>query len=101
MWEEIAPYLSAIILIATAGGAVYKWITPALRVKTTVEKHGERLSKLEEHEKRDLEALNCMQDNIKATSRAMLQVVNHFIDGGNNLEGLKKSRDELTDLLMK
>ena len=99
-WNLISPYLSAIVLIAAAGAAIWKWIAPAFSLKKTVDKHEERLVTIEEHEKKDLAALSDMEQSLKLQNRAMLSIVNHMIDG-NGIEKLKASRDELQDMLMK
>lgn len=99
-WTEVTKILSAIVLIGAAAGVIYKWISPAFKAKSTIAEHENRLNKIEEHEKNDLEMLKDMQMSIKQQNRAMLAVVNHMIDG-NGIDRLRQSRDELTDLLMR
>lgn len=99
-WEDISPYLSAIVLIGGAVAVIAKWIAPAIKLASEVKALKTRVDKLEEHDKRDMETLNDIDTRIKAQTRAMLSVVNHMIDG-NGVESLRASRDELTDLLLK
>jgi len=100
MWEDISPYLSAVVLIGGAVAVIVKWISPALKLAQDVKRMGERIDKLEEHDRKDLSVLEDFDRRMKAQNRAMLSVVNHMIDG-NGIERLRESRDELQDLLMK
>ena len=99
-WDVVSPYLSAIVLIGGAVAVVAKWIAPAIKLANEVKTLKQRIEKLEDHDKKDLETLNDIDTRIKAQTRAMLSVVNHMIDG-HGVDSLRASRDELTDLLLK
>lgn len=100
-WEAISPYLSGIVLLGGAIAVIWKWIAPAFKITKTVKENTERIKKVEEHQANDLNSLKEMESSMKLQNKAMLQVINHFIDGGNNIAGLKAAREELTELLMK
>lgn len=77
--------------ISIVGGAfavVHKWISPAFKLNRRVEV-------LEDHDKRDYEALR----HIAERDSMILEVLSTMIDSqitGNNVEELKKTKAKLT-----
>lgn len=94
------------ITISTA----WAWILAACAAVVTISKAVEVLKKLGkgsimeklDNDNKRLKALEDAQDEQEKTNRvlmrALLALVNHGIDG-NGIEGLKKTRDELTNHL--
>jgi uncharacterized protein YutE (UPF0331/DUF86 family) len=99
VWEIISPYLSAIVLIGGVVAVIAKWIAPALKLADNVKRLGERVERLEEHDKNDKETFKEIDRFQKAQVKATLSMVNHMIDG-NGIEALRRSRDELQDLIL-
>jgi uncharacterized protein YutE (UPF0331/DUF86 family) len=97
-WGIITTILAGIVLVGNASGVLYKWISPAYKLKTTVEEHEKAIKSIKEHEKKDLETLQQLDANSRLQLKTMLDIVNHFIDG-NHVEQMKKTRDEIQDML--
>lgn len=104
MWEDISPYLSAVVLIGGAGAVIWKVLKPvfalvkefkAFRREYEMDKKEtrEKIEKLEDHDRND-------QATFKGMEKALLSIVNHMIDG-NGLEGLKAARNDLQELILK
>ena len=104
MWEDISPYLSAVVLIGGAGAVIWKVLKPvfalvkefkAFRREYEMDKKEtrEKIDKLEDHDRND-------QATFKGMEKALLSIVNHMIDG-NGLEGLKAARNDLQELILK
>lgn len=104
MWEDISPYLSAVVLIGGAGAVIWKLLKPvftlvkefkAFRREYEMDKKEtrEKIEKLEDHDRND-------QATFKGMEKALLSIVNHMIDG-NGLEGLKAARNDLQELILK
>lgn len=99
-WAVVAAILGGIVLVTNAAVAMYKWVSPAIKAKKTIDDHEERLKKIEEHEKENFEALKEIKEYQRSQTRAVLSIVNHTIDG-NGIEKMRESREELTELLMR
>lgn len=97
-WLTISGILGGIVLIGNVGGLIYKVISPAYKLKTTVEEHDKAIKEIHKHEKNDLETLNDLKASNRLQLKTMLDIVNHFIDG-NHVEQMKKTRDEIQDML--
>lgn len=104
MWEDISPYLSAVVLIGGAGAVIWKLLKPvfalvkdfkAFRREYEMDKKNatDRLSKLEGHDQNDAETF-------RGIEKALLSIVNHMIDG-NGIEALKAARNDLQELILK
>lgn len=104
MWEDISPYLSAVVLIGGAGAVIWKILKPvfalvkefkAFKREYEMDKKEtrEKIDKLEDHDRND-------QATFKGMEKALLSIVNHMIDG-NGLEGLKAARNDLQELILK
>ncbi len=82
-----------ISLIGGAAAVIFRWIAPAFRLNKRVEV-------LEDHDKRDFEALK----RIEERDALILKVLSTMLDSqitGNNVEELKKTKKELTEYLAK
>lgn len=97
-WELIAGVAGAIVLIGNAGAMIYKWIRPALMVKQKVEE-------LDRRTVNDFEAIKEMREAIERSDQVnqlhlnvMLKMLNHMIDG-NGKEEMRKTRDDIQDML--
>lgn len=78
-------------IIGGAAAVIFKWITPAFRLNKRVEI-------LEDHDKRDFEALK----RIAERDSLILEVLSTMLDSqisGNNVEELKKTKQKLTNYL--
>jgi hypothetical protein len=80
------------------GAIIYKWISPALRFKKTVEKNSAEIEKIQKHEQNDLRVISEMQELSKAQSHLMVAMINHMIDG-NNVSKMKETRDKILELI--
>lgn len=100
MWESIEFYLGAIVLIGAAAAVLHKIIKPFSNVKVTVEHNVEEIGKLKQHEKKDYETLQELQEMNKAQCVALLNIINHMIDG-NGIQQMKETRDEIQGMLAK
>ncbi|MDO5797517.1 MAG: CTP synthase [Eubacteriales bacterium] len=82
-----------ISLVGGAAAVIFRWITPAFRLNKRVEV-------LEDHDRRDFEALK----RIEERDALILKVLSTMLDSqitGNNVEELKKTKKELTEYLAK
>lgn len=92
--EFIQIFLSICGGVSIVGGAaavIFKWITPAFRLNKRVEI-------LEDHDKRDFETLK----RIAERDSLILEVLSTMLDSqisGDNVEELKKTKQELTNYL--
>ena len=80
-----------ISLVGGAAAVIFRWIAPAFRLNKRVEV-------LEDHDKRDFEALK----RIEERDALILKVLSTMLDSqitGNNVEELKKTKKELTEYL--
>lgn len=100
MWESIEFCLGAIVLIGAAAAVLHKIIKPFSNVKVTVEHNVEEIGKLKQHEKNDYETLHALQEMNKAQCAALLNIINHMIDG-NGVQQMKETRDEIQGMLTK
>lgn len=82
-----------ISLVGGAAAVIFRWIAPAFQLNKRVEV-------LEDHDKRDFEALK----RIEERDALILKVLSTMLDSqitGNNVEELKKTKKELTEYLAK
>lgn len=82
-----------ISVIGAAAAAIHRWIAPAVKLS-------KRVDKLEEHEKKDLEAINDIKERDSLIMETLVTILNSQISGNNELE-LKKTRDKLISYLAK
>ena len=79
-----------ISIVGGAAAVIFKWITPAFRLNKRVEV-------LENHDKRDFEALK----RIEERDALILKVLSTMLDSqitGNNVEELKKPKRNLRNI---
>ena len=98
--ELIAAILGGIVLIGNAVAVVRKWLNPAISMKKKVETIEEDITEIQKHEKKDLEAIEHLQEMNKLQCQAMLCIINHMIDG-NNISNMKETRENIQALLVK
>ena len=89
----------AIVLAGNVGAVIFKVVKPSLDIRKRVdelERHDEsdheRLQKLEE-------SLQALQDLTRANYKMQLVMIDHMIDG-NNVEKMKKTRDDIIDMIV-
>lgn len=92
-------------LIINAGAVVTLVATLAKRAKSPGELMDKRVSMLEERMEdyaryfdQDNKRLRLIEDGNKATQRALLALVDHALHG-NNIEGLRAAKDDITTYL--
>lgn len=97
-WETMAAVAGGIVLLGNVGAVIYKWISPALRLK-------ERVEELERKSENDYKVLSEVKEaleNNKKVNRmqllTMAQMLNHDIDG-NEIEKIKETRDNVLKML--
>ena len=97
-WQMVAGVLGAIVLLGNAGAVIYKWISPALKVKEDVEE-------LDRRTKKDFEAIQKLEKALEHSEKVsrmhlvvMLNMLNHMIDG-NNTDAMKKTRSDIENML--
>ena len=100
MIETILAIGGGIVLLGNVGAVIYKFISPALNVRKEQEDQSRRLAALEEHEEKDLERLVKLQELSKLQMQILLVMINHMIDG-NGIENMKKTRDDVQELLVR
>lgn len=99
-WQLLAAIGGGIVLAGNVGTAIYKWIKPAIDLKSDVTTLKQEMEEFKEHEKNDFKTLHHMQEMSKLQCRAMLCMMNHMIDG-NNVDDMKETREKIQDLLIK
>lgn len=97
-WELILAVAGGIVLIANAGSAILKAVSPAIKAK-------EELEELDRRTRNDYDAINELKDAILRNEEVnrlqivvMLDILNHLIDG-NDVEEMKETRRQLQKLL--
>lgn len=98
--STLAGVLGGIVLLGNVGVVIGRWIKPAMDVKKTQEDNIRRIEELEKHEAKDLEKLDTLVDMCKANCLSNVSILNHMIDG-NGVERMKKTRDDINELLIK
>lgn len=91
MIETLLAVGGAIVLAGNVGAVIVKVIRPFVDIKERVEnleKHGEN----DFEEIRELHELNTMQ------CKMLLVIIDHMIDG-NHVENMKKTREQIINLL--
>lgn len=99
-WELIAGICGGIVLLCTAGEKVYHIFKPAAHWKKKVDKLQDEIKELQDHTTRDYEALQHIEEILKGIGKGQITMINHMIDG-NNVDAMKKTRDDLLDLTNK
>lgn len=99
-WELIAGICGGIVLLCTAGEKIYHIFKPAANWKRKVDGLEADIEELRKHTSRDYEALEHIDEILKGIGKGQITMINHMIDG-NNVEAMKKTRDDLMDLTSK
>ena len=99
-WELIAGVCGGVVLLCTAGEKIYHIFKPAADWKKKIDNLQGEVKELREHTNRDYEALQHIDEILKGIGKGQITMINHMIDG-NNVEAMKKTRDDLLDLTNK
>lgn len=78
----------AFAVLVETGRLIYGLIKPGLSIKRRVEV-------LEDHDKRDYEALKGIADRDALILEALITILDSQITNGNNVDELKKTREKL------
>lgn len=101
-WMEVGKDLLAvagvILIIYQLGNALFKITTPAVSLKKQIEKHETRLNDMDVYFKNDLERFKVIEATLNGLLQSNVSMMNHMIDG-NNIERMKKTRDDLVTLM--
>ena len=87
--QAILSICGGISIIGGAAAVIHKWIAPAFKLN-------ERVKTLEDHDKKDFEALKEIRE--RDSLETLVTMINSQISG-NNIEQLKKTRDKLISYL--
>lgn len=99
-WELIAGICGGIVLLCTAGEKIYHIFKPAANWKKNVDSMQAEIKEVRSHTDRDYAALQHIDEILKGIGKGQITMINHMIDG-NNVEAMKKTRDDLLDLTNK
>lgn len=91
--NKILAICGGISIIGGAVAVIWKWIKPAVNLK-------ERVEVLEQHDKRDYEALKEIAERDALIIEALVTMLDSQING-NNVAELKKTREKLIAHLAK
>ena len=94
--SDILWLAGAIVAIASAAGVLAGTID---RLRRPSRAQDARLDELEKRMARDQKRLSILEDGMTITQRALLALLAHGIDG-NDVEAMKKAKQELTDFLI-
>ncbi len=97
-WETVIAVAGGIVLLGNVVAALQRILSPGFKLKSTVEKNCEKISRLQKHEQNDFEALEEIRSMSRAQCNIMMLILNHMIDG-NHVEEMKKTRERLQELL--
>ena len=104
--DLIGIFLGACAVITAAAGAVAVIYNVIVKAKTPNRMQNERLDKHEEWLKKhdamldnDNKRLKSLEDGNKIIQKALLALLQHGIDG-NDIEGMKRVKDELQQFLI-
>lgn len=99
-WELVAGICGGIVLLLTAGEKIYRIFKPAADWKKKVDSLQEEIEEQRSHTDQDYEALQHINEILKGIGKSQITMINHMIDG-NNVEAMKKTRDDLLDQINK
>ena len=99
-WELVAGVCGGIVLILTAAEKVYRTIRPAANWKKKVDAMEAEIKELKAYTERDYAALQHIEEVLKGVGKGQVTMMNHLIEG-NQVETMKKTRDDLMDLMNK
>lgn len=95
-----------ISVIGGAGAIIWRCVSPAVKMKDRVERLEEiadpglkdRIESLEDKADKDYKAILKLHELQAGMCQGIIAIMNHEIDG-NHIEGLKKRRDDLIEML--
>ena len=89
--QTILAICGGISVIGGAAAVIHKWISPAMKLS-------DRVNVLEQHDKRDYEAMKEIKERDALIMETLVTMLNNQISGRNE-EQLKKTRDKLISYL--
>ena len=78
-------------MVGGAAAIIHKWVSPAIKLS-------DRVATLEQHDKRDYEAMQEIKERDSLIMETLVTMLNNQISGRNE-EQLKKTRDKLISYL--
>lgn len=90
-FAQIIAILGYIVLIGNVGAVIYKVIKPAIQMQ-------DRVEELERHDKADYARIQKLEELSKAQCKMLLVMIDHMIDG-NNVDKMKKTRDQIIEIM--
>lgn len=90
-FAQIIAILGYIVLIGNVGAVIYKVIKPAIQMQ-------DRVEELERHDKADYVRIQKLEELSKAQCKMLLVMIDHMIDG-NNVDKMKKTRDQIIEIM--
>lgn len=91
--QIILAICGGISVVGGAAAVIHKWVSPAIKLS-------DRVSVLEQHDKRDYEAMQEIKERDALIMETLVTMLNNQISGRNE-EQLKKTRDKLISYLTK
>ncbi len=98
--QDLMAIGGGIVLFANVVNVIYKWLSPAFKIKKEVEKNKELIARLQAHDSKDYEMFAEMREVSKAQCRGLVSILNHMIDG-NGVDKMQKTRNEIIELMEK
>lgn len=99
MIDTVLAIGGAIVLAGNVGAVIFKVIKPSLDIR-------KRVDELERRDQLDFERLQKLEENLqelqeltKANCKMQLVMIDHMIDG-NNVEKMKKTRDDIIEMIV-
>ena len=89
--ETILAICGGISVVGGAAAIIHKWVSPAIKLS-------DRVATLEQHDKRDYEAMQEIKERDSLIMETLVTMLNNQISGRNE-EQLKKTRDKLISYL--
>lgn len=99
-WQLIAGICGGFVLLCTAGEKTYHIFKPVGNWKKKVDDMQTELNEVRSYTERDYKDLQHINEVVKGIAKSVVSQQNHMIDG-NHVEAMKKTRDELIDLISK
>lgn len=88
---EILAIGGAIVLAGNVGAVIFKILKPSIDIRKRVEE-------LERHNEADYIRIQKLEELSKAQCKMLLVMIDHMIDG-NNVEKMKKTRDQIIEIM--
>lgn len=91
--QEFLEICIAISTITAAAAAVFKWVTPAVRLKS-------RIDKIEKRQKEDFEIIQFNEEANRVLCKAMLCLLENVEDKSGNNSEIESARKDLQEFLL-